>query len=45
MKKEELSFIFENNDSLTNKGEEFVKQHNRNITCKCKSVSSIDYRF
>ena len=45
MKKEELSFIFENNDSLTNKGEEFVKQHNRKITRKCKSVSSIDYRF
>ena len=33
MKKEELSFIFENNGSLTNKREKFMKQHNRNITC------------
>ena len=38
MKKEELSFIFENNSSLTNNREKFMKQHNRNITCKCKSV-------
>ena len=33
MKKEELSFIFENNGSLTNKREKFMKRHNRNITC------------
>ena len=34
MKKEELSFIFENNGSLTNKREKFMKRHNRNITCR-----------
>ena len=45
MKKEELSFIFENNDSLTNKRQKFVKRHNRNITCKYKSVSWINYLF
>ena len=38
MKKEELSFIFENNGSLTNNRETFMKRHNRNITCKRKSV-------
>ena len=32
--KEELSFIFENNGSLTNKREKFMKRHNRNITCR-----------
>ena len=45
MKKEELSFIFENNGSLTNNREKFMKRHNRNITCKCESVSWIDYLF
>ena len=39
MKQEELSFIFENNDSLTNKREKFVKRHNCNITCQWKSLS------
>ena len=34
VKKEELSCIFENNGSLTNKREKFVKRHNRNITCQ-----------
>ena len=37
MKKDVLSFIFENNGSLTNKWEKFVKQHNRNITYQWKS--------
>ena len=45
MKKEELSFIFENNGSLRNKREKFVKRHNRNITCQWKILSSIDYLF
>ena len=31
MKKEESSFIFENNGSLTNERENFVKRHNHNI--------------
>ena len=35
MKKEELSFIFENNGSFANKKEKFMKRHNRNITCQC----------
>ena len=39
MKKEEVSFIFENNGSLTNKREKFVKRHNRNITCQWKSLN------
>ena len=45
MKNEELSFIFENNGSLTNKREKFMKWHNRNITYKCTSLSEIDYLF
>ena len=45
MKKEELSFIFENNGSLMNRREKFMKRHNCNITCKCKSLSLIDYLF
>ena len=36
MKKKELSFIFENNGSLTNKRDKLMKRHNRNITCQCK---------
>ena len=39
MKKEELSCIFENNGSLTNKREKFVKGHGRNIICQWKSLS------
>ena len=34
LEKEELSFISENNGSLTNKRENFVKQHNRKIKCQ-----------
>ena len=45
MKKEGLSFIFENNGSLTNQREKFVKWHNRNITCLKESLSWIDYLF
>ena len=44
MKKEELSFFFDKSGSLTNNREKFMK-HNRNVTCKCKSVSWIDYHF
>ena len=39
MKKEGMSFIFENNGSLTNQREKFVKWHNRNITCLKESLS------
>ena len=39
MKKERLSFIFENNGSLTNQREKFVKWYNRNITCLKESLS------
>ena len=45
MKKEELSFIFENNGSLMKKREKFVKGHNHNITCQWNSLSWIDYLF
>ena len=34
MEKEELSFIIENNDSLANNREKFVKRYNHNITCQ-----------
>ena len=39
IKKEELTFIFENNGSLRNKRKKFVKRHNRNITCQWESLS------
>ena len=50
MEKEELRFIFENNDNLimtvsTNESEKFVKQYNHNITWQQKSLRVIDYLF